>query len=135
MTVKPYRAATPDELDRALTAIVSDRMDGMLNFQGGLSLSVRQVIVDFAAKHRLPAIYQATMFAKAGDLAVKRPARYYLTINAGAAREIGIALPVMSNYSDDAQERAALQLGEPRSPASRYIRQQCPCCFNLFTCC
>ena len=68
VTVKPYRAATPDELDRALTALVSDRMDGMLNFQGGLSLSVRQVIVDFAAKHRLPAIYQATMFAKAGGL-------------------------------------------------------------------
>jgi putative ABC transport system substrate-binding protein len=95
----------------------------MLNFQGGLSLVRRQAIVDFAAQHRLPAIYQATMFAevgglmswapdlveqyreaarlaalilqgaKPGDLAVKRPAKYYLTINAGAAKEIGLALP------------------------------------------
>jgi len=121
--VKPYRAATPDEVNRALTSIVGDRMDGMLNFQGGLSLSMRQEIVAFAAKHRMPAIYQATMFAEAGgfmtwapdlveqyrqaarlaalilqgakpgDLAVKQPARYYLTINAGAAKEIGLALP------------------------------------------
>jgi putative ABC transport system substrate-binding protein len=123
VTVKPYRAATPDELDRALTGIVGDRMEGMLNFQGGLSLARRQAIVDFATQHRLPAIYQATMFAEAGglmawapdlveqyreaarlaalilqgakpgDLAVKRPAKYYLTINAGAAKEIGLALP------------------------------------------
>jgi putative ABC transport system substrate-binding protein len=121
--VKPYRAATPDEVDRALAAIVADRMDGMLNFQGGLSIFMRQGIVDFAAKHRLPAIYQATMFAEAGglmawapdlveqfreaarfaalilrgakpgDLAVKRPARYYLTINASAAKELGVTLP------------------------------------------
>jgi putative ABC transport system substrate-binding protein len=123
VTVKPYRAATPDELDRALTGIAGDRMDGMLNFQGGLSLARRQAIVDFATQHRLPAIYQATMFAevgglmawapdlveqyreaarlaalilrgaKPGDLAVKRPAKYYLTINAGAAKKMGLALP------------------------------------------
>jgi ABC-type uncharacterized transport system substrate-binding protein len=31
--------------------------------------------------------------AKPGDLAVKRPANYYLTINASAAKEIGLALP------------------------------------------
>ena len=123
VTVKPYRAATPNELDRALAGIAGDRMEGMLNFQGGLSLAKRQAIVDFANKHRLPAVYQATMFAEAGglmawapdlveqyreaarlaalilqgakpgDLAVKRPAKYYLTINAGAAKDIDLALP------------------------------------------
>jgi len=31
--------------------------------------------------------------AKPGDLAVKRPASYYLTINAGAAKKMGLALP------------------------------------------
>jgi putative ABC transport system substrate-binding protein len=123
VAVKPYPAATAEEVRRALTAIVDDRMDGMLNFQGGLSLAMRQTIVDFAAKHGLPALYQATMFAEAGglmawapdlpeqyreaarlaarilqgakpgDLAIKQPAQYYLTINAGAAKQIGLSLP------------------------------------------
>ncbi len=83
----------------------------------------RQVIADFAAAQRLPAIYQATMFAEAGglmtwapdlveqfreaarlaakvlkgakpgDIPVKYPPKYFLTVNAGAARKIGLTLP------------------------------------------
>ena len=123
VTVHPYRATTPDELTRALEAIVADRMDAMLNFQGGLSVYRRQVIVDFANAHRLPAIYQATMFAdagglmtwspdqveqqrmsarlaakvlegaKPGDLPIPYPTGYCLTINADAARKTGLTLP------------------------------------------
>jgi putative ABC transport system substrate-binding protein len=123
ISVKPYRAASLNELQNALTAIASDRMDGLLNFQGGLSLANRQLIVDFAAGHRLPAIYQATFFAAAGglmawapnledqyreaarlvdkilngaspgDLPIVYPPKYYLTINAGAARNLGLTLP------------------------------------------
>jgi len=121
--VKPYRAASLGELHTALAAIVNDGMDGLLNFQGGLSLANRQLIVDFAAQHRLPAIYQATLFAEAGglmswapnleqqyrtaahyvdkilrganpgDLPATYPPRYFLTINAGAARRQGLTLP------------------------------------------
>jgi len=123
ITVKSYRATSLDELQNALTAIVNDGMDGLLNFQGGLSLSNRQLIVNFAAEHRLPAIYQATLFAEAGglmswapnledqyrtaaryvdkilkganpgDLPITHPPNYYLTINAGAARKLGVTLP------------------------------------------
>lgn len=123
VTVQAYRATTPAELDRALHAIVSDRMDGMLNFQGGLSVYLRQSIVDFATAHRLPAIYQATMFAEAGglmtwapdlveqqreaarlaaqilkgarpgDLPITYPTGYCFTVNAGAAKKIGRLLP------------------------------------------
>jgi hypothetical protein len=113
--VKPYRAASLGELQNALAAIVDDGMDGLLKFQGGLSLSNRQLIVDFAAEHRLPAIYQATLFAEAGglmswapdlenqykmaadyvdkilkgakpgDLPITYPPKYFLTINSTAA--------------------------------------------------
>ena len=62
------RATTPDELERALAAIAGDRADAMLNFQGGLSIFLRQMIVDFATSHRLPTIYQAAMFVNAGGL-------------------------------------------------------------------
>ena len=118
--VKSYRAASLEQLKAALNDIVADGMDGMLNFQGGLSLANRKFIVDFAASNKLPAIYQATMFAEAGglmtwapnleqqfkevahyvakilkgakpgDLAVKHPEKYYLTLNASTARALGI---------------------------------------------
>ena len=123
LTVKPYRATTLSELEAGLASIVSDRMDGLLNFQGGLSLANRELIVDFAAKNRLPAIYQSAFFTEAGglmawapdqegqyreaaryvdkilkganpgDLPVRYPGRYYLTINKSAARGLGLDLP------------------------------------------
>jgi len=123
LTVKPYRATTLSELEAGLASIVSDRMDGLLNFQGGLSLAYRELIVDFAAKNRLPAIYQSAFFTEAGglmawapdqegqyreaaryvdkilkgaspgDLPVRYPGRYYLTINKSAARGLGLDLP------------------------------------------
>jgi putative ABC transport system substrate-binding protein len=121
--VRPYRAASLAELRRALERIAAESMNGMLNFQGGLSLANRQIIVDFAAESRIPAIYQATLFAEAGglmawapdlleqyreaarfvdkilkgarpgDLPVKYPEKYYLTVNSSAARRIGLTLP------------------------------------------
>jgi putative tryptophan/tyrosine transport system substrate-binding protein len=123
LLVKPYRASSLNELETALAAIVDDGMDGLANFQGGLSLANRQLIVDFAAKNRLPAIYQAMFFveagglmawapnqeeqyrqaaryinlilkgAKPGDLPVHYPSRYYLTINKSAAQRISLVLP------------------------------------------
>jgi putative ABC transport system substrate-binding protein len=121
--VKPYRATSVAELEQALAAIAAEGMNGLLNFQGGLSYVNRQLIVDFAAKHRLPAIYQATVFAAAGglmtwapdlvdqfrtaagyvnqilkganpgDLPIRYPSRYYLTLNNSAARNLGLAFP------------------------------------------
>jgi putative ABC transport system substrate-binding protein len=123
ITVKPYRATSLKEIEDALVAIVTDGMDGLMNFQGGLSLANRQLIVDFVAKHRLPAIYQALFFvesgglmawapdqeqqyreaaryvdkilrgAKPGDLPVHFPDRYYLAINQRAAQGLGLTLP------------------------------------------
>jgi putative ABC transport system substrate-binding protein len=123
VTVKPYRATSVAELKAALAAIGAERMNGLLNFQGALSYINRQLIVDFAAEHHLPAIYQATVFAEAGglmtwapnlvdqfriaaglvqqilngaapgDLPIRHPPRYYLTLNTTAARHLGLAFP------------------------------------------
>jgi putative ABC transport system substrate-binding protein len=123
LTVKPYRATTLSELETALAALVIDGMEGLANFQGGLSLANRELIVDFAAKNRLPAVYQSAFFVEAGglmawapnqegqyrmtaryvdkilkgaspgDLPVSYPGRYYLTINRSAARALGLVLP------------------------------------------
>ena len=123
MMVKTYRAKSVDELKTALDAVLSDRMEGLVNFQGGLSLNQRQLIVDFAAKNHLPAVYQSAFFveagglmawapnqeeqfreaaryvdrilrgAKPGDLPVHFPSRYYLTINKSAAQGLRLDLP------------------------------------------
>lgn len=123
LTVKPYLAPSPTAIEQALAAMVADRIDGFVNFQSGFSLAHRQYIVDFAARHRLPAIYQATRFvdagglmawspdqdeqsreaaryadkvlrgARVGDLPIKYPPRYHLTIDVAAARALGLVLP------------------------------------------
>jgi putative tryptophan/tyrosine transport system substrate-binding protein len=94
-----------------------------MTFQGGLSFFNRQLIVDFAAAQRMPGMYQATVFAtagglmtwapdlvdqfrvaaeyvdqilkgaKAGDLPIRYPARYFLTLNNSAARNLGLIFP------------------------------------------
>jgi putative ABC transport system substrate-binding protein len=122
-TVKVYRASSLGEINAALAALRSDQMNGLLNFQGGLSLANRQVIVDFAAAHRLPAVYQSHFFVesgglmawapdqreqyrvgarmadqilkgkKPGDIPVQHPQPYGLHLNQRAAAGLGLMLP------------------------------------------
>ena len=121
--VKVYRAASLSEITAALDAIRSDQMNGLLNFQGGLSLANRQVIVDFASAHKLPAVYPSSFFVesgglmawapdqreqyrvaarmadqvlkgkKPGDIPVRHPEPYQLYLNKKAAAAIGLTLP------------------------------------------
>jgi putative ABC transport system substrate-binding protein len=122
ISVKVYRATSVAELETALMSIASDGMNGLANFQGALSIENRQMIVDFARRHRLPAGYQATRLAEAGglmawapdqeeqyriaagyvdqiltgaspgDLPIRYPARYFWTVNQAAARGLGLTL-------------------------------------------
>lgn len=123
VTVTTYRATTPPEVTTALDAIARDRMEGLVNFQGALSLGSRDLIIEAMRKQRIPAIYQSKLFvlsgglmalspdqeeqfreaartvdkilrgAKPGDLPIKHPSRYFLTVKASAAQEIGLVLP------------------------------------------
>ena len=122
-SVKAYRASSIGKITAALDAIRSDQMNGLPNFQGGLSLANRQMIVDFAAAHRLPAVYQSLFFVesggliawgpdqrgqyrwgaraadqilkgkKPGDIPVQYPEPYQLHLNTRAAAAIGLTLP------------------------------------------
>ena len=135
LEVRPYRATTLAEIRSALDALRADSMEALQNFQGGLSLANRQIIVDFAAAHRLPAIYQARAFVAAGglmawapdqteqlriaarmvarilrgaspgDVPAVYPPRYDLLLNAAAARAIGLEFP-----------RALLDQASPADP-------------------
>ena len=118
--VKPYRVSSLEELQKALIDLKNDGIDGIVVFQGALTLANRKMVVDFAAQNRLPVIYQQSVFvevgglmawapdleqqfreaanfvekilkgAKPGDLPVKHPDKYYLTLNKTAASEIGV---------------------------------------------
>lgn len=122
VSIRPYRAANLAELESALASMIADGMQGLLSFQGGLSLVNRDLIVDFARRQRLPAIYQSRLFveagglmayapdqeeqyreaaryavkilngASAGDLPVRHPRRYFLTVNRAAADAIDLRL-------------------------------------------
>lgn len=123
LEVKAYRASLPAEIGPALAAAKADSMQGIVNFQGGLSLSFRDSIIAFARRHRLPAIYQSKLFvdsgglmalspdqeeqyrmaaryadqivrgAKPGDLPIRYPPRYYLSLNASAAEASDFTFP------------------------------------------
>jgi putative ABC transport system substrate-binding protein len=129
--VTPYRATDRDQIGRALAAMVADGQQAFINFQGGLSLGNHAMIIGFADKHRLPAIYQAVLFAEAGglmtwapdqdeqirvavrmmdkilrgtkpgDIPILHPERYFLTLNRRAAERIGLDFPAQLLASAD----------------------------------
>jgi putative ABC transport system substrate-binding protein len=62
------RASTDEELDAAFAALVKERIDALLVAADPYFDTRRERIVAFAARQRLPAIYQFREFAVAGGL-------------------------------------------------------------------
>jgi putative tryptophan/tyrosine transport system substrate-binding protein len=113
----------PEDLGPAFDATIRQRTDGLIVGQDGLLQANRKLIVDLAAKHRLPAIYRAMEFieagglmaygpnypdlyrraatyvdkilkgAKPGDLPVEQPTKFELIINLKAAKALGLTIP------------------------------------------
>ena len=98
-------------------------MQGLVDIPDPMTLSQRKTIVELAARHRLPAIYESSAFAEAGgliaygpdytelsrraavyvdkilrgakvaDLPVEFPTKFELIVNLKAARALGLAIP------------------------------------------
>jgi len=112
-----------EDLPKAFAAIRSARPDGLMVLVEPVIGANRKEIIDFAARSRLPAMYDFPGFARAGglmsysprfldhyalaaeyvdkilkgakpaDLPVQQPAKFELLINSAAARELGLAVP------------------------------------------
>ena len=113
-----------DDVGRAFETAVGRRVDALLVAFDGLFQANTRMIVELAARNRLPAIYVGREFIEAGglmtygvsfphlyfraatyvdkifrgakpaDLPVEQPTKFELIINLGAAKAIGLAVPV-----------------------------------------
>ena len=121
--IEHFDARTPEELDRALAAIVQRHAGGFLYTTDPFFNAQRQRLVDFAARERLPAIfsgreyievgasiaYGANIFdafqqggsyvgrilkgAKPADLPVLQPTKFELIFNLKSANALGMTFP------------------------------------------
>jgi putative tryptophan/tyrosine transport system substrate-binding protein len=109
--------------DSAFAIIESERIDALLTLVDPFTAMYRQRIVDFAAQHRLPAIYEAGEFVEAGglisygpnlvaierraaeyvdkilkganpaDLPVEQPSEFEMLINMKTANSLNLSIP------------------------------------------
>jgi putative ABC transport system substrate-binding protein len=123
LQVKILDVRNPEELDDAFSAITSERTDALITTTGTLFYQQRRRLADLAAKHRLPAMYEAREYAesgglmaygpnlpemygraadyvvkilkgaKAGDLPIEQPTKFDLIINGKTAKALGLTTP------------------------------------------
>ena len=112
-----------DEFDHAFTTMVGALAEALFQFPSTLFFNERRRIVDLAARHRLPAMFNAREFvqlggliayganlaelnrraaayvdkilkgAKPSDLPVEQPPKFELFINLKTAKALGLAVP------------------------------------------
>jgi putative ABC transport system substrate-binding protein len=116
-------AAKVDDFDAVFSAIAKERADGLIVLVNPMFFVQRQHIIERAAKHRLPTIYEWKPFvrsgglisygadipdvyrraagfvdkilkgAKPGDLPVEGPTRFDMAVNLKAAKALGVTIP------------------------------------------
>jgi putative ABC transport system substrate-binding protein len=112
-----------DDIERAFIDASEQRIDGLVVALDGILSQNRQIIVDLAAKHWLPAVYGSSEFilsgglvaygpsysdlyrraanyvdkilkgARPADLPVELPTKFQLVINLKTAKSLGLTIP------------------------------------------
>src|SRR5262252_9038982 len=66
--VRPVDPHNPDDIERALSTIADDAKGGLIVTSSRLARVHRELIVNLAARHRVPAIYAFRVYVAAGGL-------------------------------------------------------------------
>src|SRR5687768_14349375 len=123
MTIKLFEARSQNDFRSVFGEMKQARVDALLVSQNVLFVQNRNLIVDLAARQRMPAIYGRSDFADAGglasygtsfpdlyrraamyvdkilkgakpaDLPVEQPTKFEFVINLKAAKQIGLTIP------------------------------------------
>ena len=123
VAVEPLGVREPDDIDTALSTMIRERPDAVFVVSDALTNINRKRILDFAAIHHIPAMYEfgyyvrdgglmsygpnmddmfrrAALYvdkilkgAKPGELPVEQPTRYYLLVNLNTAKTLDLTLP------------------------------------------
>jgi putative ABC transport system substrate-binding protein len=121
--VSPLNLHDTDETQRAVTAFASSSDGGLIVAASALATVQRSLIIELAARHRLPAVYFDRLFVangglisygagfgdgwrratdyvdrilkgeKPADLPVQAPTKYDLVINLKTAKALGLSVP------------------------------------------
>ncbi len=123
VTIQPLGVREPDDFDVAFSAMTREPPDAVYLVTDALTTLNRRRVIDFAAAHRVPAMYEnglvvrdgglmsygpdladnlrrAAVYvdrilkgAKPGELPVEQPNRYYLLVNLKTAKALGLTIP------------------------------------------
>jgi putative ABC transport system substrate-binding protein len=123
ITVQPLGVRKPEDIDEALATMTRDRPDAFFVVSDALTNINRKRILDFAATHHIPAMYEFGYYvqdgglmsygptfdemwrraaiyidrilkgAKPGELPVEQPTRYYLLVNLKTAKTLDLTIP------------------------------------------
>ena len=123
MTVLPVGVRQPDDFNEAFAVMDREAPDAILMVSDSLTILNRKRVIDYAAAHRLPAIYETDAIVRDGglmsygaeqresfdraaalaarifkgekpaDLPVEQPTRYLFVINLKTAKVINLTVP------------------------------------------
>ncbi len=121
--VRPLNLRHADETERAVSAFASSNNGGLIVAASALASVQRDLIIELAARHRLPAVYFDRLFVAGGglisygagfgdgwrratdyvdrilkgekpaDMPVQAPTKYELVVNLKTAKALGLTIP------------------------------------------
>jgi putative ABC transport system substrate-binding protein len=124
VTVEPFAVRGPDDIDAALSTMTRERPDALFLVADSLTIANRRRIIDFVATHRVPAMYEFSLYVQDGGLMSYGPnmddlfrqaALYVDRIFKGAKpSELPVELPTKYEFVIDLKTAKALGLTMPQ---------------------